>query len=117
MAKSGAIYFANRLSGNETDSISHFALEAKSTNDKTAELVFKDQVSSGGIATRMMSLFKDESTMFVTNINGVNGLVALKRDTTTGTLDEEPLAVMTNAVFAPNQPAGQGFGPMFVTEI
>lgn len=117
VSKSGRVYISNRLTGNDTDSISHFALEATSKNDTTAQLVFKGQVSGGGIAPRMMSLSKDESIMFVTNVNGENGLVALKRDTVTGMLEEKPLAVMRNTEFAPGQPVGEGFGPMFVTEI
>lgn len=112
VAKSGAIYVSNRLSGNETDSISHFALEKKAADDTTPVLTFKSQASSGGIAPRMMSLSKDEKVMFVSNVNGVNGLVALSRDASTGMLGHEPLGVMTNEAFAPEQPKDRGYGPM-----
>ncbi|KAK5947821.1 hypothetical protein OHC33_011162 [Knufia fluminis] len=117
IAKSGAIYVSNRLTGNQTDSISHFALEAKSNDDTTPQLVFKSGVSSGGVGPRMMSWSHDEEVMFVANMNGVNGLVALKKDSTTGVLDGVPLGVLTNEAFAPDLPVGQGFGPMFVQEV
>lgn len=116
VSSSGAIYVSNRLSGNKTDSISHFALEKKSATDSTPILAFQSQVSSGGIAPRMMSLSKDQSVMFATNVNGENGLVALSRDSKTGMLTEKPLAVMLNSEFS-TQPAGQGFGPLFIQEL
>lgn len=116
VAKSGAIYVSNRLTGNQTDSISHFALEAKSSDDTTPQLVFKSCASSGGVGPRMMSWSHDEEVMYIANMNGVNGLVALKKDATTGVLDGVPLGVLTNEAFAPEQPAGQGFGPVFVQE-
>ena len=114
VANSGAIYVSNRLSGNETDSISHFMLEKAS--DGTVALAFKAQVSSGGISPRMMSLSKDESIMFATNMKGENGLVALSRNTETGMLTEKPVAVMPNTVFS-SQPVDEGFGPQFVLEL
>jgi len=49
-------------------------------------------------------------------MNGDNGLVALSKDPTSGELDGTPLGVLSNKSFAPGQPAGQGFGPMFVRE-
>lgn len=116
VASNGAIYVSNRLSGNATDSISHFALESKSAADSTPILVFQSQVSSSGYAPRMMSLSKDESIMFVTNVNGLNGIVALARDKKTGMLSEKPLAVMPNSVFS-TQPGGQGYGPQFIQEL
>ncbi|KAK5069430.1 hypothetical protein LTR51_008680 [Lithohypha guttulata] len=117
IARSGAIYVSNRLTGNQTDSISHFALEAKSQDETTPQLVFKGCVSSGGVGPRMMSWSHDEGTMFIANMNGVNGLVALKKDAATGVLDGEPLGVLTNEALAPDQPVEQGFGSMFVQEL
>ncbi|KAK5941851.1 hypothetical protein PMZ80_005802 [Knufia obscura] len=116
VASNGAIYVSNRQSGNETDSISHFGLEKKAENDDTPILIFKKQVSSGGLKPRMMSLSKDESVMFVANTDGENGLVALAHDKKTSMLTEAPLAVMKNSVFS-SQPAGKGFGPVFVQEL
>ena len=116
VASSGAIYVSNRLSGNKTDSISHFALESKSKNDTTPILVFQSQVSSFGIAPRMMSLSKDETVMFVTNVNGDNGIAALSRNKTTGMLGDKPMALMPNSKWS-SQPAGQGFGPQFIQEL
>ncbi|ORY63270.1 Lactonase, 7-bladed beta-propeller-domain-containing protein [Pseudomassariella vexata] len=102
------IYVSNRITGNETDSISHFALEDYS-------LRFVDQVSSMGTKPRMMSLSADESILFSSNQNGTNGLVAYKRCQSSGSLDEEPLAVYDNSNFPLVD--GQVAGPMFVMEV
>lgn len=102
------LYVSNRLTGNVTDSISHFSVDIH--NDKP--LAFVDQISSGGILPRMFSLAVDESLLFLTNQDGENGLLAFTRDTDTGSLAEKPAASVTLDVFgAPT------FGPQFVKEV
>lgn len=103
------LYVSNRLTGNETDSISHFAIGINST---AAPLAFADQISSGGLIPRMFSLSVDNSILFSTNQAGENGLLAFRKDATTGTLTEQPIASLTLDVFGP-----QSSGPQYVMEI
>lgn len=107
------LYVSNRLTGNATDSISHFAINAAATStagDKI--LTFVDQISSGGLVPRMFSLSADDSLLFSTNQDGENALLALTRDTNTGSLTEKPLAsVVLDGFAAPS------FGPQFIMEI
>lgn len=103
------LYVSNRLSGNTTDSISHFSIDDANT---AGPLVFADQVSSGGKVPRMFSLSADASVLFTTNQDGENGLLALARDAKTGKLTEAPLASLGVAKFG-----GPTYGPQFVMEV
>lgn len=103
------LYVSNRLTGNATDSISHFSID---TSNAAAPLAFVDQISSGGLTPRMFSLSADESVLFSTNQDGENGLLALARDADTGSLTEAPVASLTVDKFG-----GPSFGPQFVMEL
>lgn len=103
------LYVSNRLSGNATDSISHFSID---DNRTAGPLAFADQVSSGGLIPRMFSLSADASVLFSTNQDGENGLLALARDAKTGKLTEAPLASLGVAKFG-----GPTYGPQFVMEV
>lgn len=103
------LYVSNRLTGNITDSISHFSID---TNNAAAPLAFVDQISSGGLIPRMFSLAADESVLFSTNQDGEKGLLALARDASTGSLTEAPVASLTLDKFG-----GPSFGPQFVMEL
>jgi 6-phosphogluconolactonase (cycloisomerase 2 family) len=100
------IYVSNRLTGNDTDNISHFVFE-------NGAVTFADQVSSGGQQPRMFSLSKDESILFSSNQNGGSGLLAFKRCEKTGTLTGTPAASVANTDINPLP----GFGPQFVIEL
>ena len=108
------LYVTNRLTGNATDSISHFIILTSTsgtapTSPHDISLSFSDAVSSGGLTPRMASLGPssvDNSFALVTNQMGDNGLLALKRDIGTGVLGAKPVATLANALF----PAG---GPEF----
>ncbi|KAI1402883.1 putative isomerase YbhE [Hypoxylon fuscum] len=107
------VYVSNRLSGNETDSIAHFAFN-------NAQLDFVDTISSGGLRPRMFSLSTDEqqSLAFVANQGGDAGLVAFKRCPDSGTLDPTPVATMPyKSLVAPALAATEYMGPQFVQEI
>ncbi|CAI4217975.1 unnamed protein product [Parascedosporium putredinis] len=103
------LYVSNRLTGNDTDSISHFRASASGC------LTFKGQVSSGGVLPRMISLSADSSqgTLFAANQKGDNGLVAFRRDSS-GILISVPVAAAELSAFAE---AGSDLGPQFVLEV
>ncbi|PKS10294.1 hypothetical protein jhhlp_002045 [Lomentospora prolificans] len=103
------LYVSNRLTGNDTDSISHFRASSKGC------LTFKTQVSSGGVLPRMISLSNDgpQNTLFAANQKGPNGLVAFRRDSS-GILLPVPVAVAGLETFAE---AGSDLGPQFVLEV
>ncbi|KAK7702099.1 hypothetical protein SLS64_009960 [Diaporthe eres] len=103
------LYVSNRLTGNTTDSISHFSIDS---SNAAAPLAFVDQVSSGGLIPRMFSLAADEGVLFSTNQDGESGLLALTRDAKTGSLTEAPIASLTVDKFG-----GPSFGPQFVMEV
>lgn len=103
------LYVSNRLTGNETDSISHFAI---SINNTAAPLAFVDQVSSGGLVPRMFSLSVDDTLLFSTNQVGGSGLLAFGKDAATGTLVPRPDASVSLDVFG-----AASSGPQFVMEI
>ncbi|KAK8113170.1 isomerase YbhE [Apiospora sp. TS-2023a] len=107
------IYVTNRLSGNATDNVAFFTF---TTANGKASLTFMNQVSSGGISPRMMSLSrdKDQSIMFVANPMGENGIVALQRSENCGKLTGKPMATIVNTTIS--KEVG-GFGPQFVLEI
>lgn len=104
------IYVSNRLTGNETDSISHFITTVdEETGSLTLE--FADTVNSGGLIPRMFALSTDDDTLFSTNQDGEFGLLAFARDSVTGTLASLPAGAKLD-IFG-----GPGFGPQFVMEI
>ena len=105
------VYVSNRNTGNETDSISHFA--AVTGNNGSVELEFRGTISSGGLVPRMISLGLDglDNVLFATNQDGAFGLAAFSRRED-GSLDSEPLASLPLSVFGS---AGQG--PQFVQEV
>lgn len=107
-ADSKHLYVSNRLTGNETDSISHFSIDI----DKDEPLTFVDQISSGGLVPRMFSLAANDSVLLSTNQDGENGLLAFTRDAGTGSLTEKPVASVTLDVFG-----APSFGPQFVLEV
>lgn len=98
------IYVSNRLSGNETDSISHFQFQ-------DGKIAFVDQISSGGLTPRMFSLSPDEDILFSSNQGGNSGLVAFKRNNETGSLESQ--ATMSNSLVSTTS----GSGPQFVRQI
>lgn len=102
------LYVSNRLTGDETDNIAHFSIDV----GKGEPLAFVDQVSSGGVLPRMFSLSADDNLLFSTNQKGEYGLLALARDTSTGSLAETPAASLALDVFG-----APGFGPQFVMEV
>lgn len=104
------LYVSNRLTGNATDSISHFAIDFAA--DAASPLAFVDQVSSGGLIPRMFSLANDGDVLFSTNQAGESGLLALARDAATGSLTETPVASLTVDEFGP-----PSYGPQFVMEV
>ncbi|KAK5072578.1 hypothetical protein LTR64_004947 [Lithohypha guttulata] len=116
------VYVSNRLTGNFTDSISRFAIEAKSQTDKTPQLVFKGFIETGGLAPRMFSFSKDDKqqTLFVANVNGEFTLQAHERCNSTVTTDcqmgRTPMAKFAFSQFS-SQPSGQGFGAQFVMDV
>lgn len=104
------LYVSNRLTGNTTDSISHFTIDIANKSP----LAFAGQVSSGGLVPRMFSLSNDGGVLLSTNQDGQSGLLALRVDGTGGTggLAEKPVASLPVSVFgAPT------FGPQFVMEV
>ncbi|KAH8902947.1 putative isomerase YbhE [Coniochaeta sp. PMI_546] len=104
------VYVSNRLTGNATDSISHFGVEVSGAGD--VSLGFREAVSSGGSVPRMFSLaLGAERFVFVTNQAGALGLVAFRRNAD-GSLDPNPAASLPVSVFGLD-----GFGPQFVQQI
>ncbi|GAW22703.1 hypothetical protein ANO14919_122460 [Xylariales sp. No.14919] len=115
IANNKDVYISNRLSGNATDSISHFVFDAKTTS-----LNFAHTASSHGILPRDISLSidKDQSLLFIANQGGDNGLVALHRCPVTGRLDATPVAAKSLAeLVAPGMEKEANAGPQFVQEI
>ncbi|XXH04488.1 hypothetical protein Hte_010904 [Hypoxylon texense] len=106
------VYVSNRLTGNATDSIAHFAYEG-------GKLDFQGSVSSGGVLPRMFSLSADEKLVFVANQAGDDaGLVALRRFEDRGELEPTPVATLPQtALVAPALAATPSMGPQFVREI
>ncbi|KAI1349823.1 putative isomerase YbhE [Xylaria sp. FL0043] len=110
------VYISNRLSGNATDSISHFVFDA----NNTASLTWTSQASSHGVLPRGVSLSNEEgqNVMFVANQGGDNGLVALHRCNVTGQLAAEPVAAKAlSELIAPGLETQVNAGPEFVQQI
>jgi 6-phosphogluconolactonase (cycloisomerase 2 family) len=107
------VYISNRVTGNATDSIAHFAVNSPSADGKSSlELQFKDTVSSGGKVPRMFSLaLGAERFIFCTNQDGALGLAAFSRNAD-GSLKPQPAASLPLSAFG-----ASGFGPQFVQQI
>ncbi|KAI0541850.1 putative isomerase YbhE [Xylaria digitata] len=115
IANNKHVYISNRLTGNETDSISHFVFDAASSS-----LNFASSVSSRGILPRAISLSTDKyhNYLFVANQGGDNGLVAFTRCPSSGELTAEPVAVKLNSELIPAGLEGTpNVGPQYVQEI
>lgn len=100
------VYVSNRLSGNAGgDSIAHFVFA-------DGKLAFADEVGTGGVSPRMLSLGADEKTLYCANqLNGPDGLVAFTRAC------NGSLAAAAAQPYAAIAAAPDGFGPAFVQEI
>ncbi|KAF2709413.1 putative isomerase YbhE [Pleomassaria siparia CBS 279.74] len=107
------IYVSNRLTGNETDSISHFIVDAANDTGK-ANIVFAHSYSSGGSLPRMFSLSGDADQSILFSSNQLNGsaLVAFTRGKCGG-LTAAPLATLDQSLVS----VADAFGPQFVMEI
>ncbi|KXH67532.1 hypothetical protein CSAL01_04300 [Colletotrichum salicis] len=115
-------YVSNRVSGNATDSISHFKITQQAApggskckpNAGGITLEFVDQISSGGLAPRMFSFSKDQKTLFSTNMAGESGVVAFSRAEDNGILTAMPIA----SIPVPNFMVGTQVGtPVFIQQI
>lgn len=135
VSHSGAvnIYVSNRLTGNQTDTISRFALEQP--DNRTVPVVngttpppagspvlrFQGHIDTGGFKPRHMSLSKDKSEeiMWIANTDGQDGLQAVTRCGRDGgsaghcLMAAQPLGELANTLFSAQ---GQDFGPQFVAE-
>lgn len=109
------LYVSNRLTGNATDSISHFSIDVTKKNP----VAFVDQISSGGQVPRMFSMSNDDDILFSTNQDGDSGLLAFAKDPETGSLTEAPLATIAISDFVvPGcSPDNDSCGPQFAMEI
>ncbi|KAK7749104.1 hypothetical protein SLS62_008499 [Diatrype stigma] len=120
VSSGGHVYVSNRLSGNATDSIAHFVLEADASQGGASQLRFADTVSSGGLLPRMFSLSTDadQGHVFVANQGGELGVAAFRRDAATGALDPAPVASLPLADLVAPELAGQAnMGPQFIQQI
>ncbi|KAI0805345.1 putative isomerase YbhE [Xylaria sp. FL0064] len=109
------VYISNRLSGNATDSISHFVFDASASS-----LTWASQASSHGILPRDISLSTEQgqNVLFVANQAGDNGLVALHRCSVTGQLAAQPVAMKAlSELIAPGLETQANVGPEFVQQI
>lgn len=105
------VYISNRLTGADTDDISHFAITKCGTTGAVS-LKFSDSASTGGTLPRMFSASSSGKELLVGNQGGALGLVALgiKED---GSLEKEPRASVKAAEFGTEENSG----PMFVKQI
>lgn len=104
-----SLYVSNRLTGNDTDSLSFFSVSGTGAD---VRLAFAQAVPSGGAVPRMFSLSIDaaQETLYVANQNAGVGLRKLGR-AETGVLGE-PLQDLPIDAFS-----AAGFGPQFVQEV
>lgn len=125
-ADSKHVYVSNRLTGNDVDSIVHFSVEgvAFAADEEAGEVTLEigevgltrcSFVNSGGIRPRMFSFSKDESTLFSSNQQGAQGVVAFARDPETGelTLGEGGLS---NDQFDLAKDPANPLGPQYIQE-
>ncbi|KAI2464315.1 putative isomerase YbhE [Annulohypoxylon bovei var. microspora] len=111
------IYISNRYTDDETDHIAHFKFKQ---DMGLARLEYVGKTSTSGLQPRSFSLSTDDEQrfVFVGNEIGESGLVALKRDPSTGILDPTPVATISNEeLAAAGSTAGMNNGPQFVCEI
>ncbi|KAL2206219.1 putative isomerase YbhE [Sarocladium strictum] len=103
------VYISNRLTGADTDDITHFRVSNCSSGK--LELKFSDSVSTGGGRPRMFSAASSGAELLVGNQDGALGLVAIgiKED---GALETTFRATVEASVFGE-----VGFGPAFVQQI
>lgn len=118
------VYVSNRLTSatptNDTmDSISQFRV-SMDCDTRDLSLQFVQEVPSGGLTPRMMSLCLTDNVLFVGNqAGGKFGLIALSRATSDngtspiGTLGKTPLASLPSSVFG----TGQLMGPEYIMQI
>ncbi|KAJ9654153.1 hypothetical protein H2198_006772 [Neophaeococcomyces mojaviensis] len=113
------VYVSNRETMNTTDSISRFALEAKSQDDTTPQLVWKDHIDTGGSGPRMFSFSKDDQqdVLYIGNMDGHIALQAHQRCGQDCEMGATPLAELPAVDFSDPDLAGQGYGPQFVMEL
>lgn len=108
-------YVSNRLTGNATDSISHFGVEVEVDAGEAGgevSLAFRDTVSTGGLVPRMFGLaLGAERFLFCANQAGDLGLVTFRRNAD-GSLDPAPAASLPVGAFG-----ADGEGPQFVQQI
>ena len=102
------VYISNRLTGGETDDISHFSITKCS---EKAELKFVDSVSTGGTLPRMFSASSSGKELLVGNQGGALGLVSIGLNED-GSMQKDFLASVEASVFGE-----EGFGPQFVQQI
>lgn len=113
------VYVSNRLTGNDTDSISHFKVKHIAGEGGSPckpapgsiELEFVEALSSGGAVPRMFSLSNDEKILFSTNQNAGAGLLAFNRE------DAGKLTASSAASIPVSAFGEVGFGPQFVQQI
>lgn len=92
-----------------------FAVEVATASNRTADLVWKSSISTGGRAPRKINFSKgDQKVVFVANTNGTAGLAAF--DYSNGTLSTKASAILENAIFAPGKFAQYGYGVQFVAQ-
>ncbi|KAH8178757.1 lactonase, 7-bladed beta-propeller domain-containing protein [Sarocladium implicatum] len=103
------VYISNRLTGGETDDISHFSITSCSSDKK--ELKFVDSVSTGGKLPRMFSVSSSGKELLVGNQGGALGLVSIGLNED-GSMKKDFAAKVEASVFGED-----GFGPQFVQQI
>ncbi|KAK0388370.1 hypothetical protein NLU13_4615 [Sarocladium strictum] len=102
------VYISNRLTGDETDDISHFAIHKCG---EKPELRFVDSVSTGGTLPRMFSVTSSGRELLVGNQGGALGVVAIGINED-GSLEKEFRASIKASEFGE-----AGAGPQFVQQI
>ena len=115
------VYVSSRNTMNQTDFITRFGIDKKTTNDTSPWLTWKGVVPSGGQAPRQFSFSKDEKYIFTANQNGQIALQANERCTgdlckigVSATAKYQMETFLGPAVAA--NMSGQSLGPAFVME-
>ncbi|KAK6956616.1 hypothetical protein Daesc_001895 [Daldinia eschscholtzii] len=112
------IYIWNRFSNDRSGHIGHFTLDQDA--ERRAHIRFVENIPTGGIQPRMLSLSSDDNQEFaiVANETGDAGIAAFRRDPTTGRLDPNPVATIPNHLLvAWGVPENEIRGPQFVREL
>ncbi|KAI1648927.1 putative isomerase YbhE [Daldinia loculata] len=94
------VYLWNRFPGENSGHIAHFRL---TEDGGVVGLTYVHNIPTRDIQPRMVSLSGDDNQefVFVANEYGESGLVAFRRDPTTGRLDPNPAATFPNELLAP----------------